>query len=163
MPDPTPPALIPLITPTIQGTFDDYNPYDLLQDQVDMNAKNARLTPSPLPPNPPILQSQKALIPKSNSQELLPESNLALRPDMRSRSLEPCIEDVNESDYEKMKSNVNAEESTMEEFEPTTSWKEFEPTTSWKEVGDDQILPPGLHVRMDLETGKKEARLMGDA
>ncbi|KAI4200588.1 MAG: hypothetical protein LQ350_003835 [Teloschistes chrysophthalmus] len=35
----------------------------------------------------------------------------------------------------------------------------FQPTKSFKTVHDDQDLPPGLHVRMNLATGVKEARL----
>ncbi|KAI9702056.1 MAG: hypothetical protein M1836_001400 [Candelina mexicana] len=35
----------------------------------------------------------------------------------------------------------------------------FQPTTSFQRVHDDQDLPPGLHIRMNLETGLKEARL----
>ncbi|KAL8643175.1 MAG: hypothetical protein Q9228_000237 [Teloschistes exilis] len=34
----------------------------------------------------------------------------------------------------------------------------FQPTESFKTVHDDQNLPPGLHVRMNLATGVKEAR-----
>ena len=35
----------------------------------------------------------------------------------------------------------------------------FQPTESFQLVHDDQDLPPGLHVRLDLSTGKKEAKL----
>ncbi|KAI9760479.1 MAG: hypothetical protein M1835_000159 [Candelina submexicana] len=35
----------------------------------------------------------------------------------------------------------------------------FQPTTSFQRVHDDQDLPPGLHIRVNLETGLKEARL----
>ena len=38
----------------------------------------------------------------------------------------------------------------------------FEPTREWKTVNEGQAIPAGLHVRMNLETGKKEARLMED-
>lgn len=34
----------------------------------------------------------------------------------------------------------------------------FEATDSFQIVHDDQDLPPGLHVRIDLQTGKKEAK-----
>ena len=35
----------------------------------------------------------------------------------------------------------------------------FQPTKNFQTVHDDQNLPPGLHVRMNLATGVKEARL----
>lgn len=37
--------------------------------------------------------------------------------------------------------------------------KIFQPTEQFKTVHDDQELPPGLHVRLNLQTGVKEARL----
>ena len=37
--------------------------------------------------------------------------------------------------------------------------KIFQPTKQFKIVHDDQELPPGLHVRLNLQTGVKEARL----
>lgn len=39
--------------------------------------------------------------------------------------------------------------------------KVFSPTLQFQPVHDDQSLPPGLHVRLDLQTGRKEARLSG--
>lgn len=36
----------------------------------------------------------------------------------------------------------------------------FYPTKEWKTVKPDQAIPAGLHVRLNLETGKKEAKLM---
>lgn len=35
----------------------------------------------------------------------------------------------------------------------------FQPTTKFQVLHDDQSIPPGLHVRMNLATGVKEARL----
>ena len=35
----------------------------------------------------------------------------------------------------------------------------FQPTTSFQIVHDDQNLPPGLHIRMNLDSGVKEAKL----
>ena len=35
----------------------------------------------------------------------------------------------------------------------------FQPTERFQIIHDDQSIPPGLHVRMDLTTGHKEARL----
>jgi nucleotide exchange factor SIL1 len=40
--------------------------------------------------------------------------------------------------------------------------KIFQPTTEFQKVHDDQDLPPGLHVRMDIWSGVKEARLNVD-
>ena len=36
----------------------------------------------------------------------------------------------------------------------------FVPTKEWKVVKDGQHIPPGLHVRMDFQTGVKEAKLL---
>ncbi|XP_068710184.1 nucleotide exchange factor SIL1-like [Montipora foliosa] len=36
----------------------------------------------------------------------------------------------------------------------------FEPTADWQTIQPGQGIPPGLHVRMNLQTGKKEAKLM---
>ena len=36
----------------------------------------------------------------------------------------------------------------------------FVATSSWQEVRPGQRVPGGLHVRLNLETGKKEARLL---
>ncbi|KAF0686654.1 Aste57867_21496 [Aphanomyces stellatus] len=38
--------------------------------------------------------------------------------------------------------------------------KIFEPTHEWKVIEDDEQLPGGLWIRIDLTTGKKEARLL---
>jgi nucleotide exchange factor SIL1 len=35
----------------------------------------------------------------------------------------------------------------------------FQPTETFQVVHDDQDLPPGLHVRLDITTGKKEAKI----
>ena len=34
----------------------------------------------------------------------------------------------------------------------------FAPSEDWQEVPDEAVLPPGLHIRVNLETGRKEAR-----
>lgn len=36
----------------------------------------------------------------------------------------------------------------------------FKPTHEWKVVEEGQSIPPGLHVRMNLQTGLKEAKLL---
>lgn len=41
--------------------------------------------------------------------------------------------------------------------------KVFVPSEEWKEIMEDQQIPAGLHVRMNMETGKREAKLMDDA
>lgn len=48
-----------------------------------------------------------------------------------------------------------------EDLEPET--KLFEPTTEWKRIGDDETIPPGLHVRINLQTGEKEAKLLQES
>ncbi|KDO27272.1 hypothetical protein SPRG_07521 [Saprolegnia parasitica CBS 223.65] len=38
----------------------------------------------------------------------------------------------------------------------------FEPTREWQEILPNQAIPGGLHVRINLATGKKEAKLLTD-
>ena len=47
------------------------------------------------------------------------------------------------------------------DLEPET--KLFKPTTEWKRISDDETIPPGLHVRINLQTGEKEAKLLQDS
>mmetsp|Transcript_15321 Transcript_15321/g.42846 ORF Transcript_15321/g.42846 Transcript_15321/m.42846 type:complete len:149 (+) Transcript_15321:460-906(+) len=37
---------------------------------------------------------------------------------------------------------------------------EFIPTAEWQEILEGQVIPGGLHIRMNLSTGKKEAKLL---
>ena len=36
----------------------------------------------------------------------------------------------------------------------------FEPSLSWQPVLDNHVLPPGLHIRVNITTGVKEAKLL---
>ncbi|ETI49429.1 hypothetical protein F442_06778 [Phytophthora nicotianae P10297] len=36
----------------------------------------------------------------------------------------------------------------------------FKPTHEWKEILPNQVLPAGLHIRVNLQTGQKEAKLL---
>ncbi|KAM9916356.1 hypothetical protein OXX80_013633, partial [Metschnikowia pulcherrima] len=36
----------------------------------------------------------------------------------------------------------------------------FQPSNEWQVVREDQQIPAGLHVRLNLETGETEARLL---
>lgn len=38
----------------------------------------------------------------------------------------------------------------------------FVATDEWQEIGEGQAIPQGLHVRINLQTGKKEAKLLED-
>ena len=38
----------------------------------------------------------------------------------------------------------------------------FEPTHEWKSIRRGQVIPPGLHVRMNMQTGEREAKLMSE-
>nr|XP_027195849.1 nucleotide exchange factor SIL1-like [Dermatophagoides pteronyssinus] len=38
----------------------------------------------------------------------------------------------------------------------------FQATNEWQQVQNDEILPKGLHVRINLETGRKEAKLLNE-
>ena len=66
-----------------------------------------------------------------------------------------CQELVYVGDVDEEDSKV--EEATVVE-EP--SRETFVPTNEWQEIKPGQAIPRGLHVRMDMQTGKKEARLM---
>uniref|UniRef100_H3GCC0 RxLR effector protein n=2 Tax=Phytophthora ramorum TaxID=164328 RepID=H3GCC0_PHYRM len=37
---------------------------------------------------------------------------------------------------------------------------EFVPTHEWQDILPNQAIPPGLYIRVNLETGKKEAKLL---
>lgn len=37
----------------------------------------------------------------------------------------------------------------------------FKPTKEWQVVGEDDVLPPGCEIRMNMRTGLNEARLRG--
>jgi nucleotide exchange factor SIL1 len=39
----------------------------------------------------------------------------------------------------------------------------FKPSDEWQEVKECQSIPPGLHVRINLQTGLKEAKLLTEA
>lgn len=66
-----------------------------------------------------------------------------------------CQELVFVGDVEEEEGNV--EEATVVE---ESSREIFVPTNEWQEIKPGQAIPQGLHVRMDMQTGKKEARLM---
>lgn len=36
----------------------------------------------------------------------------------------------------------------------------FQPTSEWQDVKEGQAIPPGLHVQIDMQTGRKQAKLM---
>lgn len=38
--------------------------------------------------------------------------------------------------------------------------KEFVPTNEWQIIDEDQLIPPGLHIQIDLQTGEKKVKLM---
>ena len=50
-------------------------------------------------------------------------------------------------------------DSNVETAEVSTG-EVFVPTDEWQEIINGQAIPAGLHVRVNLETGKKEAKLM---
>lgn len=51
----------------------------------------------------------------------------------------------------------------VDDTDSATEANLFEPTTEWKRIGDDETIPPGLHVRINLQTGEKEAKLLHDS
>ena len=61
------------------------------------------------------------------------------------------VGDVDVEEDNKVEEATVVEEPSREIFVPTNEWQEIKP---------GQAIPQGLHVRMDMQTGKKEARLM---
>ncbi|XP_064107769.1 nucleotide exchange factor SIL1-like isoform X1 [Macrobrachium nipponense] len=55
---------------------------------------------------------------------------------------------------------VEVEEEFSREEKPFDISKVFIPTNEWQIVKPDQTVLPGLHIRMNLQTGLKEAKLM---
>lgn len=53
----------------------------------------------------------------------------------------------------------NVEIDSSKDFSPTVK-ETFVPTHEWQEIREGQGIPAGLHVRIDMQTGKKEAKLM---
>ena len=60
-------------------------------------------------------------------------------------------DDVKDSNVKVM---TNAEQIDEEDLEV------FQPTSEWQAIRPNQGIPAGLHVRMNLQTGEKEAKLM---
>lgn len=60
-------------------------------------------------------------------------------------------DDVKDND---VKVTTNAEQIDEEDLEV------FQPTSDWQAIRPGQGIPAGLHVRMNLQTGEKEAKLM---
>lgn len=60
-------------------------------------------------------------------------------------------DDVKDND---VKVTTNAEQIDEEDLEV------FQPTSDWQAIRLGQGIPAGLHVRMNLQTGEKEAKLM---
>lgn len=52
------------------------------------------------------------------------------------------------------------DEEDFDQVEPNQNI--FVPTKEWKTVEEGQHIPPGLHVRMNLQTGLKEAKLLDE-
>ena len=43
-----------------------------------------------------------------------------------------------------------------------TNDEEFIPSYEWKPIKEGQAIPAGLHVRLNLQTGEREAKLLDD-
>jgi len=64
------------------------------------------------------------------------------------------VESDNNDKESDVKVTTNAEHIDDEDLEV------FQPTADWQTIQPGQGIPPGLHVRMNLQTGLKEAKLM---
>ena len=58
-----------------------------------------------------------------------------------------------------VKSDQHDDDSQVEIVE-VSNREVFVPTDEWQEIINGQAIPAGLHVRINMETGKKEARIM---
>jgi len=58
-----------------------------------------------------------------------------------------------------VKSEEHDDESHVDTVEVSTG-EVFVPTDEWQEIINGQAIPAGLHVRINMETGKKEAKIM---
>jgi nucleotide exchange factor SIL1 len=64
-----------------------------------------------------------------------------------------------ETSNTELESNEDDDEVLTEELD-SEDLEVFTPTNQWQTVGNNQAIPPGLHVRMNLATGHKEAKLL---
>jgi len=66
---------------------------------------------------------------------------------------------IGSQDLVLVKSDGDVAESQVDTVEVSTG-EVFVPTDDWQEIINGQAIPAGLHVRINLETGKKEAKFM---
>ena len=71
---------------------------------------------------------------------------------------------VSGSENKDTDSNRDLDDVEIEEHSAIRSFngKEFIASTEWQEIRDGQRVPSGLHYRMNLATGKKEAKLLDE-
>ncbi|RUS87772.1 hypothetical protein EGW08_004437 [Elysia chlorotica] len=68
---------------------------------------------------------------------------------------------TSEDDAEEGEVKVEEDDTVVFEDDASDfSTEEFQATDEWQEVKKGQKIPPGLHVQMDLQTGKKQAKKM---
>ena len=91
-----------------------------------------------------------------------------LRSSTQSVSSEQTIHNNDVTDHGPSSASDDEEDTdimVIEDFEEETNIEErnvFVPTREWQVVEEGQSIPPGLHVRMNLQTGLKEAKLLDD-
>lgn len=56
--------------------------------------------------------------------------------------------------------NEHDDEAVVHSFIDKEELKVFKPTSEWQTVQPDQAIPRGLHVKIDLQSGQKQAKLM---
>lgn len=57
--------------------------------------------------------------------------------------------------------NQEKAERTLHDYDDN-SFDVFHATNQWQTIKEGQSIPPGLHVQTDLQTGKKQAKLMDE-
>lgn len=77
------------------------------------------------------------------------------------RSQDSQVAVVDTDDDQDQESEVTVEDYTQSK-KPVDISKVFIPTKEWQVIKPDHVVLPGLHFRINLETGLKEAKLMDD-
>ncbi|XP_005093247.1 nucleotide exchange factor SIL1 [Aplysia californica] len=95
-----------------------------------------------------------------SSEQTQQIDKLSAKSDDHAKSALVFVKDTDESDTDEDDGIVSVEDNENDVGESVT--EEFVATEEWQEVKKGQKIPPGLHVQMDLQSGKRKARLIGN-
>jgi len=133
-------------------------------DNTDIPVKPKITDPEPPPPPPPPPQINKQPITRKNAVSEDVEHN-------NNKEEQPLALTIVEQDQANDNEIVTAPATNIDVATPTSAEQQqlnsneppiFEPEEDWKEILPGQHIPGGLDVRMNLQTGKKYARLMSE-